>query len=1738
MGVTGTGITAGDYTLSGTTITIPNGATSGSVSFTVTNDTDVEGSETATLTISNPSAGIALGGTTTQNVTIADDDAPPVPTVSIAATDATGAEAGAGSDPITFTVSRTGAATDPLTVTYTVGGTATNGTDYTPALTGTLTLTANQASADITLAPTDDLIFDPGETIILSLTDGPAYDLGTASATVTITDNDVAPATRISAIQGSGTTAALTGTQTIEGIVTRNFSGTAALNGFFVQEEDADSDNNPATSEGISVLDPTGVFTGSIGDKVRVTGAVGEFTSSFGGVNSSLTQLTLTTGANLTNLGASTLPTVTTVTFPVANRSELERYEGMLVTVQAATGNLTVTDNFTLGRFGQVTLAATDPATNQPGTDPRIEQYTQFNLPSVAGNAAYLAAVARRLIILDDAGSVQNPPVIIHARGGSPLSAANTLRAGDDVASISGILDERFEGYRVQTSTPVNFNATNARTASPPAVGGTLKVAGFNVLNYFTDLDNNQQVTIPDGVSFEPRGAETAEEFTRQRDKIIAAIASINADVVGLIEIENNGSVAIGNLVDGLNAVSGAGSYTFVNDAALIDDPNPQANAVGTDAIKVAFIYKPGFVTPVGLPRSSNNTVFSRPPVAQTFQQNSNGAKFTAIVNHFKSKGGSGSGADNDLGDGQGEFNNTRLQQANALISFIPSVTAAAGDPDVLLLGDYNAYALEDPIRTLTDAGFASLRPNSDYSYAFNGQFGFLDYALANASLTAQVSGSADWHINSDEPIILDYNTNFKQNQPANLYAPDPFKASDHDPVVVGLSLTAATTPLALTFTANPTTILTTGTTTLSATVSGGTTAYSYVFSGPGTITQTPTSNTASVSGLTAGVQTFTVLVTDATTPTSQTITGTVSVTVSEANTPPAATANTNQTATVDVPFSYTVNAFNDSETPNSLTYSASIDPANGLVFDPATRIISGVPSMSGVSSVTVVGTDPGSLSASTSFTITVNPAPVVVTPLSLTFTANPTMLLTSGATTLSATVSGGTTAYSYVFSGPGTITPSGNTASVSGLSAGVQTFTVLVTDATTPTSQTISGTVSVTVSAANTPPVATANANQTATVGVPFSYTVAAFTDSETPNGLTYSASIVLANGFGFDPATRIISGVPSMSGVSSVTVTATDPGSLSASTSFTITVSPAPVTPTAPFAITGVTTLDCTPVANRINVNFNPRYAGLNGQPISFSVVNELSPTTAPGPYTLQLYPDNPTIILKAVQSGTAGEASFSYNWLAACNSLSMVTPNNTAPTTTGIANQSGTVNQGFSLNVASSFSDAETPNGLSYSATGLPAGLSLSGSTISGTPSMSGVSTVTVTATDPGSLSVATSFSLTVSPAASMTSTGTFSITGVTTIDCTPVANRIAINFNPRYAGLNGQPISFSVINELSPTTAPGPYSLTLYPDNPVITLKAVQSGTTGEASFSYNWLAACNSLSMVSPNNTAPTTTGIANQSGTVNQGFSLNVASSFSDAETPNGLSFSATGLPAGLSLSGSTISGTPSMSGVSNVTVVATDPGSLSVATSFTFTVSPSSTTVSPPPTSPFSITGVTTVSCTVISPGQREVSFTPQYAGTNGQPISFSVVNELSPTTAPGPYTLRLYTDNPTITLKATQSGTAGEATFSYNWFAACTNGSGARVGVEPVAELSVRVLGNPVQNGQVRVEVRGAAGQSLRLLLTDLRGQAIGTHSVKQAGMLEQHVFEIGRQAGGVLLLRASTPAHSQTVKVLQID
>jgi predicted extracellular nuclease len=342
--------------------------------------------------------------------------------------------------------------------------------------------------------------------------------------------------------------------------------------------------------------------------------------------------------------------------------------------------------------------------------------------------------------------------------------------------------------YRLQPTQDPVFSTQNPRTAIPDAVGGNLKVAAFNVLNYFTTLDTGSDICGPledQGC----RGADTASEFTRQRDKIISALVAIDADLVGLMEIENHpGDVPIADLVSGLNAVMGAGTYDYV-----------ATGAIGEDAIRVGLIYKPATVSLVGGFAVFDDPAFtdplgygeekSRPALAQTFMDNDTGGTFTAVVNHLKSKGSACGPGDDDLE--QGNCNLTRALGAQALADWLWTDPTGSGDPDMMILGDLNAYALEDPIRTLEYNGFTNLVKalNGDYvySYTFDGLVGTLDYSLANSSLAPQVTGATLWHINTDEPAVINYDENFN---PPGYYSADPYRSSDHDPVVIGLEMT------------------------------------------------------------------------------------------------------------------------------------------------------------------------------------------------------------------------------------------------------------------------------------------------------------------------------------------------------------------------------------------------------------------------------------------------------------------------------------------------------------------------------------------------------------------------------------------------------------------------------------------------------------------------------------------------------------------------------------------------------------------------------------------------------------------------------------------------------------------------------------------------------------------------------------------------------------------------------------
>jgi hypothetical protein len=585
------------------------------------------------------------------------------------------------------------------------------------------------------------------------------------------------PATSIHTIQGAGLASGdVSSIREIEAVVVATFQALNQIGGYNIQEEDAQADADPLTSEGLRIFDNAN--TASVGDLVRVRGSVTEFNG--------LTELTNVIGYSVCETGHAVTPA--TVSLPLTSVNDFEAFEGMLVTFPQ---ELVIAEYFNFDRFNEIVLTSERHLTPSAEFEP--------------GPAAIQAAQEFLLdkITLDDGRGNQNPDPAIHPNGNF-FDLTNLFRGGDTVANVTGVMDYAFGLYRIQPTQGADYTNTNPRTASPDPVGGNLKVASFNVLNYFTTLDYPTGDPLDNKCgplqNQECRGADDANELTRQRAKIVAALSAIDADVVGLIEIENHpADVPTADLVSGLNDLMGAGTYEYL-----------ATGAIGTDAIRQAFIYKPASVSLVGDYAVLDSIVdprflddFNRPVLAQTFMDNSTGGIFTVAVNHLKSKGSDCNAiGDPDLGDGAGNCNLTRLAAAEALVDWLAGDPTGSGDSDYLIIGDLNSYDKEDPIDAIlegsddilgtgddyTDTIFSFLGEDA-YSYVFDGQIGYLDHALANAGLSNEVAGVTIWHINADEPDLIDYDTSFKQDAQDAIYAPDAYRSSDHDPVIVGLGV-------------------------------------------------------------------------------------------------------------------------------------------------------------------------------------------------------------------------------------------------------------------------------------------------------------------------------------------------------------------------------------------------------------------------------------------------------------------------------------------------------------------------------------------------------------------------------------------------------------------------------------------------------------------------------------------------------------------------------------------------------------------------------------------------------------------------------------------------------------------------------------------------------------------------------------------------------------------------------------
>ena len=615
-------------------------------------------------------------------------------------------------------------------------------------------------------------------------------------------DPDPTPApdelTAIDAIQGTTDTSPLAGTVVkTSGIVTAAYP-TGGFDGFYLQTAATGGELDFAShtaSHGVFAYSSTATADVKIGDHVQVVGTVVEF---FG-----MTEVTFGTVDDVTQLSTTNVvaPTPVTVALPTGAEGR-ETLEGMLLAPQ---GDFTVTNNYTTNQYAEIGLAA--------GTTPLVNP----SVTALPGSAEYQSALAEnagRAVTLDD-GATTN--YLAAANQGSPvpyLSTSAPVRIGAAVSFLSPVIfDFRNDAWKFQPVTalvssnaatvqPVTFADT--RTSAPENVGGDIRLASFNVLNYFSttgdSLDGcrfyNDRAGVPTTVSSgcDARGAATQLSFERQQAKIVSAINALDADVVSLEEIENSAAFgkdrddALANLTAALNAASGSDVWAFV--------ASPAALPASEDVIRTAFIYKPAAVETVGesviLTESVAFNGRAREPLAQAFQLvGDDESSFLAIVNHFKSKG-SGTGDDADQGDGQGASNPTRIEQANALVAFADQVKADSGIDRVFLTGDFNAYDLEDPIRVLLDAGYINQGDKSgEYTYAFGGTVGSLDHVFASPEAAVTVNAVDVWNINSVESVALEYSR--YNNNVTDFYVADAFRSSDHDPVVLGLNLATPT---------------------------------------------------------------------------------------------------------------------------------------------------------------------------------------------------------------------------------------------------------------------------------------------------------------------------------------------------------------------------------------------------------------------------------------------------------------------------------------------------------------------------------------------------------------------------------------------------------------------------------------------------------------------------------------------------------------------------------------------------------------------------------------------------------------------------------------------------------------------------------------------------------------------------------------------------------------------------------
>ena len=534
----------------------------------------------------------------------------------------------------------------------------------------------------------------------------------------------------VAAVQGDGRESPMPGQRvTVQGIVTLIPDG----QGLYIEEPGSDTD--PRTSNAIFIQAahlPAGIEPGTL---ISVRGNVAET----GGDRDPLTALTDPGGLVLCSTGHA-LP-LTNVSLPL-DEAAREALEGMRIRIE---DTLVVTDvyqfeqgKFTLSNSG---LQFVPTEVMAPG-------------PATADLVARNRAAALPVRLPDSTG------------------LSSFMMSGMSTGQVTGVFAHDERGKRL-TLQPIPVFAQAGIAAPPVPHPGSLRVVGMNLHNYFNGDGKGQGFPTP-------RGAETIDEFQRQRARIGAAIEALDPHVLAVMELEN----------DGFGPYSAAQDFIQLASDATINPwkvTRPVDDNTGTDKITVGLFYRSDRLQAVGPAQTLVGPEFerSRQPQAQLFRQIPGGDSLLIVINHLKSKGSCpDSGEDADQGDGQGCWNPMRRVAAEKMSAWAKQLAASMGTGNILVLGDMNAYRNEDPIGAIRNAGFTELmerNPLPTYSFVYSGQHGTLDYAFASDALLGQVQRADIWHANTAFPTHLEL--------------PQPWLGfSDHDPVIVVLSLRHSST--------------------------------------------------------------------------------------------------------------------------------------------------------------------------------------------------------------------------------------------------------------------------------------------------------------------------------------------------------------------------------------------------------------------------------------------------------------------------------------------------------------------------------------------------------------------------------------------------------------------------------------------------------------------------------------------------------------------------------------------------------------------------------------------------------------------------------------------------------------------------------------------------------------------------------------------------------------------------------